>query len=180
MRPIMRPIMLAVSVIGTACSDEVSSSPTSPTSAVFARAQAKAQDDAQVPFRGSFTAADQGVVVPPHLLVQGTGGGNATHLGRFTMTYSAVADLATPTATGTFDFVAANGDQLHTTFAGVAAVSPDPTVVSFTEVLTIVGGSGRFAGATGTFTVRRIAVVGFATGRSTSAGSFEGHINLND
>jgi hypothetical protein len=175
MRPIvMRPIILAVSVLAAACSDQVSTSPTSPTSPALAHSR----NATQLPFSGTFTAADQGVVVPPNLLVEGTGEGTATHLGRFTMTYAAVAGLAT--ATGTFDFVAANGDQLHTTFAGVAAVSPDPTVVSFTEVLTIVGGSGRFAGATGTFTVRRIAVVNFATGRSTSTGSFEGHINLND
>jgi hypothetical protein len=177
MRPIvMRPIILAVSVLAAACSDQVSTSPISPTSPVLAHSR----NATQLPFSGTFTAADQGVVVPPNLLVQGTGEGTATHLGRFTMTYAAVADLATPTATGSFDFVAANGDQLHTTFVGVAAVNPDPTVVSFTEVLTIVGGSGRFAGATGTFTLRRIAVVDFATGRSTSTGSFEGHINFND
>ncbi len=177
MRPIvMRPIILAVSVLAAACSDQVSTSPTSPTSPALAHSH----NATQLPFSGAFTAADQGVVVPPNLLVQGTGVGTATHLGRFTMTYAAVADLATPTATGTYDFVAANGDQLHTTFVGVATVSQDPTVVSFTEVLTIVGGSGRFAGATGTFTVRKIGVIDFATARSTSTGSFEGHINFND
>jgi len=179
MRPIMRPIILAVAVLATACSDQGSSSPTAPTSAIFARAQAKAQNGAEVPFRGSFTATDQGVVVPPHLLVQGTGGGNATHLGRFTMTYSAVADLATPTATGTFTFTAANGDQLFTTFVGVADTI-EPGVISFTETLTIVGGTGRFIGAAGILTVRRIANVNFATGTSTSTGSFDGHLTLND
>lgn len=179
MRPIvMRPIILALSVLAAACSDQASTSPTSPTSATLA--EAHSLNATRLPLRGTFTAADQGVVVPPSLLVQGAGDGTATHLGRFTMTYAAVADLATPTATGTYDFVAANGDQLHTTFVGIAAVSVEPTVVSFTEVLTIVGGSGRFAGATGTFTLRRIAVIDFATVRSTSTGSFEGHITLKD
>ena len=163
MRPIMLPIILAMGVLAAACSDQVSSSPTSPSTAIFARAQAKGQNGVQVPFRGSFTATDQGVVVPPHLLVQGTGGGNATHLGRFTMTYSAVADLATPTATGTYRFTAANGDQLFTTFVGNAADTLEPGVISFTETLTIVGGNGRFIRAAGTFIVRRIAIVNFAT-----------------
>jgi hypothetical protein len=177
MRPIViRPIILAASVLAAACSDQGSRSPTSPTSVVLAPTHSRSAT--RLPFRGSFTAADQGVVVPPSLLVQGTGEGNATHLGRFTMTFAAVADLATPTATGTFTFTAANGDQLLTTFVGNAADLIEPGVVSFTETLTIVGGTGRFYGATGTFTMRRIAIIDFATGASTSTGSFDGHINL--
>jgi hypothetical protein len=176
----MRPIMCAVSVLAAACSDQVSSLPTSPTSTASAPDLAQVASVVQLPMKGSFTAADQGVVVPPNLLVQGTGDGKATHFGRFTMTYSAVADLATPTATGTFTFTAANGDQLLTTFVGVAADNIEPGVVSFTEVVTIVGGTGRFVGATGTFTLRRIALIDFATGTSTSTGSFEGHINLSN
>src|SRR6187431_2581272 len=115
MRPIVtRPIILVATVFAAACSDQ----PTSPTGAAWTRGRTEAQNRAEVPFRGSFTAADQGVVAPPSLLVQGTGDGNATQLGHFTMTYSAVADLATPTATGTYTFIAANGDQLQTTFVG--------------------------------------------------------------
>ena len=132
MRPIvMRPIMLAASVLATACNDQGPSLPTSPGIAALAPAQSRSAT--QLPLRGSFTAADQGVIVPPSLLVQGTGDGNATHLGRFTMTYAAVADLATPTATGTFTFTAANGDQLFVTFVGNAANTIEPGVVDFTE-----------------------------------------------
>jgi hypothetical protein len=173
----MQPIIFAVSVLAAACSDQVSSSPTSPISANAARGLA--QSAVQLPFRGSITTADQGVVVPPKVLVEGTGEGNATQLGRFTATYSAIADLATPTATGTYTFAAANGDQLFTTFSGTGApVAPD--IVSFTEIIVIVGGTGRLAGATGTLTLRRIGIVNFATGRSTSTGEFEGHITLKD
>ena len=178
MRPIvMRPI-LAVSVLAAACSDQASSVPTSPGNAALAPAQSRSAT--QLPLRGSFTAADQSVIVPPSLLVQGTGEGMSTHLGRFTMTFSAVADLATPTATGTFTFTAANGDQLRATFVGNAAETVEPAVVSFTETFTIVSGTGRFVGATGTFTMRRIANINFATGTSTSVGSFDGHINLSN
>jgi hypothetical protein len=176
MRPIvMRPIILAVSVLSAACGDQLSTAPTSPASAPTAQAQA--QSAVQLPFQGSVTTADQGVVVPPNLLVDGTGEGNATHLGHFTVTYSAIAGLAT--ATGTYTFTAANGDQLLTTFSGTA-VTMGPGVFSFTEALAIVGGTGRLAGATGTFTLRRIGIVDFATGRSTSTGDFEGHITLKD
>ena len=179
MRPIIiRPIILAVSVLAAGCTDQAPGSPTSPGSAVLAPAQLR--NATQLPLRGSFTAADQGVVVPPSVLVQGTGDGNATHLGRFTMTYAAIADLATPTATGTFTFTAANGDQLLVTFVGDAANTTEPGIVSFTETLTIVGGTGRFVGATGTFTMRRIATINLATGTSTSTGSFEGHITFSN
>ena len=81
MRPIvMRPIILAVSVLAAAFSGQVS--PTSPTSPALAHSR----NATQLPFGGTFTAADQGVVVPPSLLVQGTGEGTATQLGHFTMT----------------------------------------------------------------------------------------------
>ena len=174
-----RPIILAASVLTVACSDQVSSTPTSPTDIPLGPTQAQ-RNATWLPLRGSFTATDQGVVVPPSLLVQGSGDGTATQLGRFTMTYTAVADLATPTATGTFTFTAASGDRLLVTFVGNAADTVEPGVVSFTETLTIVGGTGRFVGATGTFTMRRIATIDFAAGTSTSTGSFEGHINFNN
>lgn len=169
-----RSIVLAVSAIAAACTGDNSSSSLSPTSASFTQSQASQS----VPFRGTIELADQVVVVPPHLLATGTGEGNATHLGRFTVTFNAVADLATPTATGTFRFTAANGDQLVATFGGVAVVTAQPEIIQFTEVFTVVSGTGRFVAATGTFTLRRVAVVDFATGRSTSTGTMEGDIRL--
>jgi len=179
MRPIvMRPIILAASVLAAACSDHGSGSPTAPSSAAVLPAQTQ-RNATRLPLRGSFTAVDKGVVVGSKLEVEGTAEGTATHLGRFTATITAIADLATPTATGAFTFTAANGDQLVATFVGVAAPTAERGVVSFTETFTIVGGTGRFVGATGTFTMRRIAEIDFAAGTSTSSGSFEGHIDLN-
>ena len=172
MRPsINRSIVLALSVIATACNPDLSSSPLSPTSASFSQA------GKSVPFRGSIAMADQGVIAPPLILVDGTGEGNATHLGHFTATYHADADMATPTATGTFHFTAANGDQLVATFVG-SAVIVGPGIVDFTEVFTIVSGTGRFVAATGTFTMRRVAHVDFATLASTSTASIDGTITL--
>jgi hypothetical protein len=82
MRPIIiRPIILAVSLLAAGCTDQAPGPPTSPGSA----APAQSRNATQLPLRGSFTAADQGVVVPPSLLVQGTGDGNATYLGRLSI-----------------------------------------------------------------------------------------------
>jgi len=117
------------------------------------------------------------VVAPPFLLATGTGEGTATHLGRFTATYEAAADLATPTATGTYRFTAANGDRLVATFVGTA-VALKPGLERFTEVLTIVSGTGRFAAAAGTITLVRLVSIDYAAGTSTSTGSMEGAITL--
>ena len=98
-----RSIVLVLTVIVTACSGDLSRSPLSPTSASFTQTQGSNS----VPFRGTITLTEHGVVAPPHLLFTGTGDGNATQLGHYTVTFDAVADLATPTATGNFRFTAA-------------------------------------------------------------------------
>ncbi len=46
--------------------------------------------------------------------------------------------------------------SLIAVFAGQAAPTADPNVLSLTEVATITGGTGRFADATGTFTLERL------------------------
>jgi hypothetical protein len=172
MRPVTnRSIILALSVIATACSGDISSPSLSSTSASLV----KANGAQPVPFRGSIVTADQAVIAPPFLLATGTGEGTATLLGRFTTTYDAKADLATPTATGTYRFTAANGDRIVATFVG-SAVAIQPGFERFTEVLTIVSGTGRFAAATGTITLVRLVSIDYATGTSTSTGSMEGEI----
>ena len=54
----------------------------------------------------------------------------------------------------------------------------EPGVERFTEVLTIVSGTGRFAGATGTFTMRKNVYIDIAQGSSTGSGTMEGEIDL--
>jgi hypothetical protein len=41
-----------------------------------------------------------------------------------------------------------------------------------------VGGTGRFADATGTFTLRLVSTIDFASATASVTGSFEGQINL--
>ena len=144
--------------------------------AASASAPQASQSARELPFRGSLTTFETIVIAPPNLLSDGTAQGTATDLGRFTMTFTAVIDLATGAGTGTYSFTAANGDQLSATFSG-QGVEIEPGVASITELATIVGGTGRFTAATGTFTVHRIIKFDEA-GNASGSGSFDGHINF--
>jgi hypothetical protein len=77
-----------------------------------------------------------------------------------------------PTASGFYYFVAANGDTLTAEFDGVSTPVA-PGFLYIVETATITGGTGRFAGATGSFTVERL----YDTLAGTTVGSFEGTIS---
>jgi hypothetical protein len=103
------------------------------------------------------------------VLTVGTGIG--TLLGQFSFTQTVTVDFATGTDTGSAQFFAANGDSITTTVAG-SGQEIEPNLFSITDVNTITGGTGRFAGAQGSFTVKRLASgVTFLT-----SGSYEGTI----
>ena len=99
--------------------------------------------------------------------------GTATQLGRFTLEIPHLVDLTTRTATGSYEFTAANGDMLTAEFTGRAGPSDIPGVIRIVEVATITGGTGRFAGATGGFTVVRL----YDPAAGTTVGYFEGAIS---
>ena len=126
----------------------------------------------QIPFKGSLGAVETDVVQGGTLVVDGSAVGKATELGQFAMTYHVTVDLGTGGSVGTATFVAANGDSFSTTIIGQGTPAPDPTIAMIEEVETITSGSGRFDGATGSFTLHR--VVSLVTGVST--GSFNGTI----
>jgi hypothetical protein len=129
-----------------------------------------------VPFKGKLEGlADPPQFEPPpspffsaHLLARG----NATHLGRFTMDYSHRVNLLTLAGIGMATFTAANGDTLTTTVEGTATPTSSPTAFTVAETHTITGGSGRFAGARGSFIVCRS--VDFADPFTT--GSIDGEL----
>jgi hypothetical protein len=99
--------------------------------------------------------------------------GAATVLGKFTLEVPHLVDTAIRTAAGYYRFVAADGDTLTAEFEGQAGPSDIPGVVRIIEVATITGGTGRFAGATGGFTVVRL----YDPVAGTTVGSFEGAIS---
>ena len=126
----------------------------------------------EVPFRGSIQGVEIADVQFPKLFVDGSGSGRATHLGRFTMTYELEVDLLTRETFGSSVFTAANGDSLTTDITGLGTPTANPDVHSIVEVHTITGGTGRFAGATGSF-IRKY-LLNLVTG--VTSGSFEGTI----
>jgi hypothetical protein len=72
--------------------------------------------------------------------------GNARHLGHVSLS-SVHCSAIGPIGPGTMTLVAANGDEVHLTYTGFA---PPPAADFDVDVdATIVGGTGRFDGATG-------------------------------
>jgi hypothetical protein len=113
----------------------------------------------EVPFKGRLEGAvtSRTPLTPPlvSLLTEGTG--NATHLGRFTVEIAHVVNTFTRTVTGSYEFTAANGDTLIADVTGqFGPTAENPRVLLSVETATITGGTGRFAGATGSFTVERL------------------------
>lgn len=76
--------------------------------------------------------------------------GTLRHLGLARMVTSHLADPITGSLNeATFSIVAANGDKIEGTYTGHGDWVSDTQVLA-TAVLVITGGTGRFAGATGT------------------------------
>jgi hypothetical protein len=124
----------------------------------------------QVPFKGTFQGKD--AVHPPTITTSGTGLG--THMGEFSLTE--VVNVIT--LNGSAHWVAANGDSIDTTFIASPDFSTEPLgYVAVTETHTITGGTGRFAGAQGSFILERTHLVApSADGTHVTFGSFHGSI----
>jgi hypothetical protein len=104
----------------------------------------------QVPYKGK----EVGVITTvtfhfPFDVKRQTAEGEATHVGHYTLTGDFVVDVRTGVGTGTFTMTAANGDMLFLdSEAHVVPTDLTKTVANFT----VTGGTGRFEGATGSFT----------------------------
>ena len=106
----------------------------------------------QVPFKGSLDGVAKVTPrTPPFVFVNIEGEGHATHLGNFEVSIPHVANRSNGAAAGSFVFTAANGDTLTADFIGQATPTDVPGVRSIVATATITGGTGRFAGATGSF-----------------------------
>jgi hypothetical protein len=127
---------------------------------------------AETPFKGTVTAVETSQLVFPIASVNREGTGTATYLGKYTEHVTLQVNVLTMSSTGAATFAAANGDTLSASVVG-HATRIGPTVLSIVEVYTITGGTERFAGATGTFTLE--GTVEQTTGVST--GTFSGAID---
>ena len=129
----------------------------------------------QVPFKGTFQGRD--CVVPANTgcsaanspTIQTSGTGLGTHIGEFS--WSEVVNVIT--LNGSAHWVAANGDSIDTTFVASPDFSTESLgYVTVTETHTITGGTGRFAGAQGSFILERTHVVALsADGTHVTFGS---------
>jgi hypothetical protein len=107
----------------------------------------------QVPFKGTFDpivvsttpvdATHELLVFDVHIL--------ATCLGKARGTASAILDLTTLLYVGEGTWAAPNGDAIAITFTGQFVPTDTPGLFDNVETCQIVGGTGRFGGATGAF-----------------------------
>ena len=128
------------------------------------------------PFKGSLALeidAEPEFLPPSTLSVHFTGTGTATHLGRFTATFDVLIDIGNEpleTSSGSITLRAANGDTICGNVTGHATVEGDVTTII--ETVNVTGGTGRFAGAGGTFVINRQ-----SSGLELLPGSMEGTIS---
>jgi hypothetical protein len=134
----------------------------------------------QRPMKGGYTIS----VVPveqrcgPNALTIGFEGvGIATHLGRITGTGSNCTSFnltteAVPIWDGLATFVAADGSSITMSYEGAQA-APVNGIATAANIFTVLSGTGRFEGATGSWTSAE--VIDFTTG--IDRGSFSGWIS---
>lgn len=177
-------VALCAAALSIGCAG--SSSPTAPTGAapaaislngsmsalsVMGDSAKSSHAAALVPFKGSLEGKygePSGVFPIFHESIAGEG--HATHLGGYTLAIDETVNLLNASAVGTLVLTAASGDTVTGTFTGHAQPGP---LVAITEEVTITGGTGRFAGATGSFVIDRV----FDPAKRTTTGSFAGSIS---
>jgi hypothetical protein len=118
----------------------------------------------QVPFKGRSSGVVTTVGVDLEAMIAHThvqGEGQATHLGHFTVSGDVDLDLVTGLPEGTWTLTAANGDMLFLAMDG-HGIDPLHGFGAFT----MVGGTGRFEGASGSY--EQIITFGAEPGTSPS------------
>jgi hypothetical protein len=135
---------------------------------------APAAGERELLLKGTVQATETQQGAPPTIHVNLNGSGNATQLGLFTYSMQAVLTVPALSATSSAIFVAADGSTLLAEGTGQGTPTGTPGVISIVETLTIIGGTGRFEGASGNITIQRL--VNRAT--FTSSGTIDGLIVL--
>jgi len=109
--------------------------------------------DQMVPFKGHWSGVTVSAYPNPFPVISivSEGGGRATHLGRYTMVSPHTSNVFTGETLGDQIFTAANGDTLTAYCEGFGLPDEITGIVEATLDCTITGGTGRFAGATGSY-----------------------------
>lgn len=92
--------------------------------------------------------------VPSDWVIEFTGTGQVSHLGKVTVVFEhcTQADFQTgtfPYEDGVFKLIAANGDELWGTYGNGTSALVSATEVRWQDTFVLDGGTGRFAGASG-------------------------------
>jgi hypothetical protein len=122
------------------------------SSAMFA-ARASAET---IVIKGSLQAVETSVVDFPTLFVDGSGWGNVTNLGQCIVRYEVEVNIPDSGGPASIQFIVANGDSFFGSGPGLATDTETDNVVTIVEEYEINDGTGRFAGATGSITVKRV------------------------
>ena len=134
--------------------------------------------DELVPFKGSWhgiTLSATPTEDPDVVLVVSGGEGQGTHLGHFQMVSPHYTVLSTFEVFGEQLFTAANGDRLFATISGQFQPTPEGNLeATLSGVIT--GGTGRFAGATGSYDFHIVATP-VAPGVFESTATIDGTIS---
>jgi hypothetical protein len=126
----------------------------------------------RLPFKGTMQSSETYDNMFPTLFVTATGSGEATQMGRFAVSYKIEWNLLDGSTTETASFVTPNGDRLQAKAVGQAVEDRTPGMYNLIEIYTITGGTGQFANARGTFTLKRL--VSMTAG--VTSNTFEGYI----
>lgn len=126
------------------------------------------------PFNGTVQSTETSVKVFPIMSATATGSGSATQFGSFSTRYQVEINLLDLSSTESAEFIGTNGDSLHAEAVGQATENRTPGMLNLVDIYKITGGTGRFSGASGTFTLNRL--VSVTTGAASS--TFEGYLLL--
>jgi hypothetical protein len=120
---------------------------------------------AKAPLQGTLKTTETDTFAYPNVIVDGTGEGVATLLGRFTMTFHVAVDLTTASGPASATLIAANGDTIAA--QGTGQADDQGSTIRITEEYVVTGGTGRFVDASGSFTIVRVydPVTGNSTGQ---------------
>jgi hypothetical protein len=128
----------------------------------------------RLPFKGTMQSNETYSTAFYTLFVTANGSGDATELGKFTVTYQMEANLRDMSVSESVYFAGTNGDSLQASAVGQAVEDRTPGMFKVIEIYTITGGTGRFDGASGTLTMNRLLSIDAGIASST----FEGYILL--